>query len=89
MNYLHNFRQCRKYRYFPRHLKDFIIKILCLINGFSLMFWMCAIDGITSWKPVAVMIFNVLFLFFVLYANGWVYDTKPYFERLKKEGNNG
>ena len=34
------------------------------------------IDSIISWQPVAIMAVNVMFLYLVAYANGWVYGTE-------------
>lgn len=69
-----------------RKLKNFIIKALVAINLFSLIFWMCLVGSIISWQPVAIMIVNISFLWLVAYANGYIYDTEPYYEQLKKEG---
>lgn len=77
MNYL---------RIVPRKLKNFIIKILVIINLFSLIFWMCLVDSIISWQPFVIMIINISFLWLVAYANGYIYDTERYYERLEKEG---
>ena len=77
MNYLRV--ACRK-------LKNFIIKTLVIINLFSLIFWMCLVDSIISWQPFVIMIVNILFLWLVAYANGYIYDTERYYERLEKEG---
>ena len=76
MNYLHKRKFCRVCRYARRHAKNFIIKTLCVVNAFSLLFWMCLIDSIISWQPVAIMVVNVIFLYLVAYANGWVYGTE-------------
>lgn len=69
-----------------RRLKNFIIKPLVIINLFSLIFWACLIDSIISWQPFVIMIVNILFLWSVAYANGYVYDTERYYERQEKEG---
>ncbi len=69
-----------------RKLKNFIIKTLVIINLFSLIFWMCLVDSIISWQPFVIMIVNILFLWLVAYANGYIYDTEHYYERLEKEG---
>lgn len=69
-----------------RKLKNFIIKTLVIINLFSLIFWMCLVDSIISWQPFVIMIVNILFLWLVAYANGYIYDTERYYERLEKEG---
>lgn len=86
MNCSRNCRICRTCRYIRRHAKNFIIKTLCTINAFSLIFWICAIDAIISWQPYVIMFFNALFLWVVAYANGWVYNIEPYYERMEKEG---
>ncbi len=77
MNYL---------RIVRRKLKNFIIKILVIINLFSLIFWMCLVDSIISWQSFVIMIVNISFLWLVAYANGYIYDTERYYERLEKEG---
>lgn len=69
-----------------RKLKNFIIKTLVIINLFSLIFWACLIDSIISWQPFVIMIVNILFLWLAAYANGYIYNTKRYYERLEKEG---
>ena len=69
-----------------RKLKNFIIKTLVIINLFSLIFWMCLVDSIISWQPFVIMIVNILFLWLVAYANGYIYDTERYYERVEKEG---
>lgn len=86
MNCSRNRKMCRMCKYIRRHFKNFIIKALCVINAFSLAFWLCAIDAIISWQPYVIMLVNGLYLGLVLYANGWVCDTKPYYERMEKEG---
>lgn len=77
MNYL---------RIVRRKLKNFIIKILVIINLFSLIFWMCLVDSTISWQSFVIMIVNISFLWLVAYANGYIYDTERYYERLEKEG---
>lgn len=77
MNYL---------RIVRRKLKNFIIKIRVIINLFSLIFWMCLVDSIISWQSFVIMIVNISFLWLVAYANGYIYDTERYYERLEKEG---
>ena len=86
MNYLQKRKLRRVCRYARKHAKNFIIKTLCVVNAFSLLFWMCLIDSIISWQPVAIMAVNIIFLYLVLYANGWIYGTEPYFQKLEKEG---
>ena len=67
-----------------RKIHKFIIKAITVANGFSLLFWMCAIDSIISWQPYVIMMSNVAWLFLVLYANGWIVDTEPYYERMER-----
>lgn len=86
MNYLHKRKFCRVCRYARRHAKNFILKTLCVVNAFSLLFWVCLIDSIISWQPVVIMVVNIIFLYLVAYVNGWIYGTEPYFQRLEKEG---
>ena len=86
MNYLHKRKFCRVCRYARRHAKNFIIKTLCVVNAFSLLFWVCLIDSIISWQPVVIMVVNIIFLYLVAHVNGWIYGTEPYFQRLEKEG---
>lgn len=86
MNYSKKCKLCRICRYTRKHAKNFILKTLCAINGFSLVFWICCIDSIISWEPWVIMAVNAAFLYLVAYANGWVLDTKPYYEQLEKEG---
>lgn len=76
MNYLQKRKLRLGCRYARKHAKNFIIKTLCVVNAFSLLFWMCMIDAIISWQPVAIMVVNMIFLYLVAYANGWIYGTE-------------
>lgn len=69
-----------------RKLKNSIIKTLVITNLSSLIFWMCLVDSIISWQPFVIMLVNISFLWLVAYANGYIYDTERYYERLEKEG---
>lgn len=86
MNCSHDCKMCRVCKYIRKHFKNFIIKTLCMLNAFSLFYWMCWIDAIISWQPWVIMLVNASFLILVAYANGWVYNTGPYYERMEKEG---
>lgn len=86
MNYSHNCVGCHICHYIRRHLKNFIIKTLCVVNICSLITLGSAIDAIISWQPYVIMLVNFLFLFTVAYVNGIVMYTAPYYERIKKEG---
>lgn len=52
MNCLQKRKLYRGCRYIRRHAKNFIIKTLCVVNSFSLLFWMCLIDSIISWQLI-------------------------------------
>lgn len=69
-----------------RKIHNFVIKALTAINVFSPIYWICWIDCIISWQPYVIMLVNFIWICLVLYANGWVTDTEPYYERLEKEG---
>lgn len=69
-----------------RKIHNFVIKALTALNVFSLIYWICWIDCIISLQPYVIMLVNFTWICLVLYANGWVTDTKPYYERLEKEG---
>lgn len=69
-----------------RKIHNFVIKALTALNAFSLIYWICWIDCIISWQPYVIMLVNFTWICLVLYANGWVTDTEPYYERLEKEG---
>jgi hypothetical protein len=64
-------------------MKNFIIKTLIYLNSLSLIICVSGIDYAESWRPYALMTFNAAFLFFVAYANGWIYDTEPRRQRIK------
>ena len=68
-----------------RKVKNFLIKVFTVMNLFSLLCGMCLIDCVVSWETIGIMIVNFLFLCLVTYANGYVYDTKPYYERLQRQ----
>lgn len=74
MNCSYDCKMCRGCRYIRRHAKNFIIKSLCVINAFSLLFWACFLDSIIFWQPYAIMAVNFLFLCLVAYTNGCFYE---------------
>lgn len=86
MNCSHNCMMCRVWKYIKKHFKNFVIKTIIFFNMLSLMYWIVYIDYIISWQPYAIMAFNFAWICLVLYANGWVIDTEPYYERLENEG---
>lgn len=80
MNFLRKTKKIRK------KIHIFGIKALTALNAFSLIYWICWIDYIISWQPYVIMLVNFAWITLVLWANGWIYDTEPYYERLEKEG---
>lgn len=76
MNCSHNCRLCKVCKYTRKHVKNFIIKTLCILNAFSLLFWVCMLDSIISWQPYVIMLSNLSFLSLVTYVNEY-----------RKEGN--
>lgn len=64
-----------------------VIKTFTIMNLLSLMFWISCLDGIVSWQPWLIIAFNFGWLILVAYVNGGLYDTKPYHDRMKKEGD--
>lgn len=69
MNCSHDCKMCRVCKYIRKHFKNFIIKTLCVLNAFSLVYWICWIDAIISWQPWVIMLVNASFLILVAYAN--------------------
>ena len=53
-----NKHMCRVCKYIRKHFKNFIIKTLCVLNAFSLFYWMYWIDAIISWQPWVIMLVN-------------------------------
>lgn len=76
MNCLYNCKMCRVCRYIRRHIKNFIIKALLVINFTSLLFWMCYLDAIISWQPYVIMLVNALVVGVIGYANDWFIDQE-------------
>lgn len=70
-----------------KKIHNFILKAFYMLNGFSLLYWMCWIDAICSWQPYLIMFINFAFLMLGAYANGWICDTEPYYEREEKEND--
>ena len=59
-----------------RYLKNLILKGLAYLNGFSLMFFVCAIDN-DSWIPPVMIAVNLAYLTLFAYANK-VFDFQQY-----------
>ena len=78
-------RWCRRTRRIRRKIHQAGIKCFTFLNAVSLLFWIMYVDAICSWQPYLIMVINIGWLFLMGYANGWIMDTKPYYERLEKE----
>ena len=71
-----------------RKIKNFILKTLAYIAGLNLILFALLIDYLTRDGWILASIVNgigALYLYLLAYANGWVYDTDPYYEREEKE----
>ena len=69
-----------------RKIHNFGLKIITVLNVLSLLYWMCVIDAVVSWQPYLIMAINFGWIFLFSYANGFMYNTKPYYERMEKHG---
>ncbi len=69
MNCLHNCAMCRMCRYVRKHFKNFVIKSVLGLNLISFVYWVLLVDYIISWQPFAIMVFNLLVIFLIGYAN--------------------
>ena len=76
---------CKRTRRIRRKIHVIGLKIFTWMNAVSLLFWILYVDGICSWQPYLIMSINFTWLSMMAYANGWMCDTKPYEERLKRE----
>lgn len=71
-----------------RKIKNFILKTLAYIAGVNLILFALSVDYLTRDGWILALIVNgigVLYLWILLYADGWIYDTDPYYEREEKE----
>ena len=71
-----------------RKIKNFILKTLAYIAGVNLILFALSVDYLTRDGWILALIVNgigVLYLWMLLYADGWIYDTDPYYEREEKE----
>lgn len=71
-----------------RKIKNFILKTLACIAGVNLILFVILIDVLTRDGWILGIIVNgigALYLYLLAYANGWIYNTDPYYERVKKE----
>ena len=71
-----------------RKIKNFILKTLAYIVGVNLILFVLSVDYLTRDGWILALIVNgigALYLYLLAYANGWIYDTDPYYEREKRE----
>ena len=71
-----------------RKIKNFILKTLAYIAGLNLILFALLADNLTRDGWILALIVNgigALYLYLLAYANGWIYDTDPYYEREEKE----
>ena len=71
-----------------RKIKNFILKTLGYIAGVNLILFALSVDYLTRDGWILALIVNgigVIYLWLLLYADGWIYDTDPYYEREEKE----
>ena len=69
-------------------IKNFILKTLAYIAGVNLILFALSVDYLTRDGWILALIVNgigVIYLWLLLYADGWIYDTDPYYEREEKE----
>lgn len=83
MNFSRWLKQTRRIR---RKIHKTFLKVFTFMNAVSLLFIMMAIDSLEGLLPIFIMSLNFSWLFLMAYANGWVQDTEPYYERERKEG---
>lgn len=67
-----------------RKIKNSILKGLAYISGFNLLVFVSSIDSLTQDGLVLGLITNgigTVYLFILLYANGWITGTDPYYKK--------
>lgn len=64
-------------------LRKALVKVFTWLNFFSFLLFLVATDYPFIWN--LVWMFNLGWLFLVAYANGYVYNTKLYFRRIRHE----
>lgn len=67
-----------------RKIKNLILKGLAYISGFNLLVFVLLIDSLTQDGLVLGLIINgigTIYLLILLYANGWITDTDPYYKK--------
>lgn len=67
-----------------RKIKNLILKGLACIAGFNLIVFVSSIDSLTRDGLVLGLIVNgigTVYIFILLYANGWITGTDPYYKK--------
>lgn len=67
-----------------RKIKNLILKGLACIAGFNLIVFISLVDSLTQDGLVLGLIVNgigTLYLFILLYANGWITGTDSYYKK--------
>lgn len=71
-----------------RKIKNFVLKTLANIAMVDLILFALLVDNLTRAGWILALIVNgigSIYLCLFAYANGWVYDTDPYYERVELE----
>lgn len=78
----------RKTKRVLNKIRIFILKAITYFAGFMFM-CACASDPEHSdiKEVFIILVVSGGWLFLMGYANGWIYDTEPYYDRLEKEGD--
>ena len=63
-----------------------IIKAITIAMGFTFVLSICVADS-NPLLSFVVLLVSGTWLYLVAYANGYVIDTKPFYERLEREDN--
>ena len=66
-------------------IRIFIVKTITAIMGIIFILCMCAADSEQLMPVVILMLISGGWLHLVAYANGWVTDTEPWYEREERE----
>lgn len=69
-------------------IRIFMVKTITLIMGIIFMLCLCADPDSNLLVLFPVMFVSGGWLFLVAYANGWVCNTEPWYERQEHEENN-
>ena len=68
-------------------IRIFIVKVITAIMGIIFMCCLSASPDSNLLVLFPVMGISGGWLFLVAYANGWICDTEPWYERQEREGN--